>query len=808
MPRRLRSRLALAALGGTLALAASLAWPLPEAATPGHRASVRITDRTGGLLREVQPDGTGTPVELADVAPDVVAALVATEDQRFYRHPGVDVLALARAATQNLTDGEVTSGGSTLTMQVARALRGRTTRASLADKLAEAHLALRLDLRRSKEEVLELWLNRVAFGNRAHGIEAAAQTYFGKAAVDLTVPEAALLVGLPQRPSALDPFRFADRATDRQRTVLAAMQRAGHVTSAEREALETTPLAFIQPQTTFRAPHFVEHVRQRVPEDALEVQTTIRPTLQLEAETIVASHLRGLEDASVTAAAAVVLDNRTGDVLAYVGSPDFWDDAARGQVDGARALRQPGSALKPFTYALAFQSGATTPDALIADLDLQVVEAGGAFSPENYDKTFHGPVPARQALASSYNVPAVRLVQQVGPEALLKLLRRSGFESLRQSAEHYGVGLTLGNGEVRLIELARAYAGVARGGSLPPVNTVRWIRTTSGDTLQRQREAPTDMGLTPAVTYLLADILSDPEARAPGFGRGGPLELPFPVAVKTGTSKDYRDNWAVGFTPHHTVAVWVGNADGSPMRWVSGTRGAGPIFNALMRALGPGGEFTRPRGIVEREICSVSGDRPGAFCPTTRRAIGLPVPAQAGSGHVHTDTCTVHQRVAVDARTGLLAEATTPAEHIEQRVFVVYPAEYHAWMRERGLALPPMATATVAARDSLRYSDRLRITYPEPGTAFVFDPVLRPEYQRVRLKGHADADLLDVRWVVNGTPLASSSDDRTLGTTDWPLTPGRHTIELQAVTREGRRLRSRPSPIVVRGAALAAAAVP
>ncbi|GAB5537201.1 MAG: PBP1A family penicillin-binding protein [Rubricoccaceae bacterium] len=779
-----------------LGLAASLAWPLPEAAAPGHRASVRITDRTGGLLREIQPDGTGAPVELADVAPEVVAALVATEDRRFYSHHGVDLLALARAVKQNADAGEVTSGGSTLTMQVARALRGRTTRASLGDKLAEAHLALRLDLRRSKDGILELWLNRVAFGNRAHGIEAAAQTYFRKSAQDLTVPEAAYLVGLPQRPSALNPFRYAERAKNRQRTVLAAMQREGHITSEEHEALDATPLSLVRPSSTFRAPHFVEHVRQRVPEGALEVQTTIRPTLQLEAEAIVASHLRGLADASVTAAAAVVLDNRTGDVLAYVGSPDFWDEAARGQVDGARALRQPGSALKPFTYALAFQSGIATPDALIADLDLQIVEAGGAFSPENYDKTFHGPVPARQALASSYNVPAVRLVQEVGPEALLKLLRRSGFESLRHSAEHYGVGLTLGNGEVRLVELARAYAGIARGGSLPPVQSVRWVRTVTGDTLHRQREAATNMGLTPEVTYLLADILSDPEARAPGFGRGGPLELPFPVAVKTGTSKDDRDNWAVGFTPRHTVAVWVGNADGSPMRWVSGTRGAGPIFNALMREVGPGGDFDRPEGIVEQEVCAVSGDRPGTFCPTTRKALGL-------ASHAHSDTCAVHQRVAVDARTGLLAEATTPDEHVEQRTFVVYPAEYHAWMRERGLALPPMATATVAARDSLRYSDRLRITYPEPGTAFVFDPVLRPEYQRVRLKGHADADLLDVRWVVNGTPLASSLDATALDNTDWPLTPGRHTVELQAVTREGRRLRSRPSPIVVRGAALA-----
>ena len=790
MSRRFR-RLLGVALAGALGLAASLAWPLPEAAAPGARASVRITDGVGGLLREIQPDGTGPPVALADVAPEAVAALVATEDRRFYRHWGVDGLAILRAARQNAAAGRVTSGGSTLTMQVARALRGRTRRARWADKLVEAHLALRLDLRRSKPEILALWLNRVAFGNRAYGIEAAAATYFGKAAADLTVAEAAYLVGLPQRPSALDPFRYPARAKARQRTVLAAMRRSGLVTDAGRDALDATPLSLVRPRATFRAPHLAERVRRGLPHGALEARTTLRPALQRETESIVSAHLRGLADASVTAAAAIVLDNATGDVLAYVGSPDFWDEAARGQVDGAASLRQPGSALKPFTYALALESGRYTPDALIADLDLQIVEAGGAFSPENYDKTFHGPVPLRQALASSYNVPAVRLVQEVGPEALLALLRRSGFASLRRSAEHYGVGLTLGNGEVRLVELARAYAGIARGGTLPDVRTVRWVRTTAGDTLRAPRLPAAPMGLSPEVAYLLADMLSDPEARAPGFGRGGPLELPFPVAVKTGTSKDYRDNWAVGFTPRHTVAVWVGNADSSPMRWVSGTRGAGPIFNAVLRELGSGGEFARPEGVVERELCAVSGLRPGAHCPSRRRGV-----VRAGTLR---DTCAVHQRVAVDARTGLLAEAGTPRAYVEHRTFVAYPPEYHAWMRERGLPLPPLATAAVAARDSLRFSDRLRVTYPEPGTAFVFDPVLRAEYQRVRLQGWAEPDLLDVRWAVDGTPLPG-----TLTATDWPLAPGRHTVELRAVTREGRRLRSRPSPIVVRGNALLA----
>ncbi len=792
LTRRRPARFAVAAL---VASVVSLAWPLPPSAAPGRVASLRIADRDGGLLREIRPDGHGPLVDLDAVAPQAVAALVATEDQRFYRHPGVDPVALVRAAWQNARAGHVTSGGSTLTMQAARALRERHTRGTLADKVAEAHLAVRLELRRTKPEILALWLGRVSFGNRAQGIEAAAQIYFGKTARDLTVPEAAYLVGLPQSPGRYDPFRHPERAKRRQATVLAALERTGAVTADQRTAFEATPLPLVAPAQTFRAPHFVEWVRSAVgPEtSAVEVRTTLRPDLQRAAEAIVRAHLRGLHDASVTAAAALVLDNATGEVLAHVGSPDFWGDGASGQVDGARALRQPGSALKPFTYALALQSGRYSPATILADLDLQVVEAGGAFSPENYDRTFHGPVPLRQALASSYNVPAVRLVQEVGPDALLALLRRSGFASLTGSAEHYGVGLTLGNGEVRMTELARAYAGIARGGTLPPVRTVRWVRTATGDTLRPTPVAPVEMGIRPEVASLLLDILSDPEARAPGFGRGGPLELPFPAAVKTGTSKDYRDNWAVGVTPRHTVAVWVGNFDGSPMRWVSGTRGTGPILNALLREVGSSGAFVRPPGVVEREVCPTSGHRPGAFCPTVRRQA---MRAETPLG----PPCTVHQVHAVDARTGLKADADTPPDAVERRLFVVHPPAFRGWMRERGMPLPPTATAAVAARAGLAYSDRLWITYPEPGTAFVLDPVLRPEYQRARLRGAADTGLLDVAWHVDGHRVDGPVDGA-----DWRLVPGRHQIELRAVTPEGQRLRSRPSTVTVRGEDLAVA---
>lgn len=783
-----------AAASVVLALALSLAWPASlEDAPTAH--SLRLTDRHGTLLREVRPEGRGQAVRLEAVSPAAIEALIATEDRAFYRHPGVNPAALVRAAWANARAGRVVSGGSTLTMQVARALRGRR-RASLGDKLAEIHLALRLELRYSKDEILEAWLRRVSFGNRAHGIESAARLYFDKPARDLAAAEAAFLVGLPQSPSRYNPFRHFDRAKARQRRVLAAMQAHGALTADERARIEALPLDLADPEQAFRAPHFTRFVLGLLPDEhsLREIRTTLDLRLQRRVEEILRGHLRQLRGATVTNGAAVVLDNRTGVVLAYAGSVAFWNDAAGGQNDGVQMLRQPGSALKPFTYARALQHG-YTPASILPDIEMQVIEAGGAFSPENYDKRYHGPVPLREALASSYNVPAVRLAREMGPAALLETLHAVGFASLDKPAEHYGVGLTLGSGEVRLVELARAYAGLARGGSLPALRVAEAQVTAVGDTLHAPSRPPALMGLDVATAYLITDILSDPEARAPGFGRGGPLELPFPVAVKTGTSKDYRDNWTVGYTPRHTVAVWVGNFDGAPMRWVSGVTGAGPVFHAIMQALGSGGAFARPPGVMEATICPSSGRKPGVFCSSTRRTV-------FARGTVPSDTCDVHRRLRLDRRTGLRADAATPKADVEEKIFAVYPAEYHPWMRAHGRPLPPPAAHLVtdsSSSDALRPSDRLRIQYPVSGTAFQMDPVLRAGFQKVHLRGTVEessaASLMDVQWWIDGEPLGG--DYRTAA---WPLRPGTYRIELRAIDREGQRLRSRSAIIEVRAA--------
>lgn len=765
----------------------SLLWPLPESARPsGVEASLCVTDRSGNLLREIYPEGRSHPVGLEQVNPTVLDALIATEDRRFYRHIGVDPLAMLRAVIQNVRSGRIISGGSTLTMQVARTLRGQTGR-GLGAKFMEIHLAFRLELRLSKDEILTLWLNRVPFGNRAYGIEAAAQTYFGKGAVDLTVGEAALLVGLPQSPSMLDPFRYPERALDRRRRVLGALVSQGQISVTEFDELANEPIGLIEPQRAFFAPHFVELIAAQAPGHATEVRTTLVFEIQQSVESIMRSHLRGLRRSHVTAAAMIVLDNRTGDILAYVGSPDFWDERIHGQVDGVQALRQPGSALKPFLYASALDDGRWTAASIIPDLELQVLEAGGAFNPENYDQRFHGPVSLRQALASSLNVPMVRVAQALGPNAMLATLHDAGFTSLNRSADHYGVGLALGNGEVRLMELARAYAGFARSGNLPPVRATQWTVTTSGDTLHTPNLPGQDMGISRESIAIITDILQDDQARAIGFGRGGPLEFPFAVAVKTGTTKDYRDNWAVGYTPAYTVAVWVGNFDGASMQRVTGTLGAAPMLHDVITFLGSRGTFSRPTTLQRAEICAASGLIPGAHCHARHVE-------WFASGTAPADTCTVHRVLELDSRTGLLADEQTPDSNRVAELFTVYPPEYHGWMRRQGLRLPPTASTPDETVSDVEYTDLLRIDYPADGTTFHIDPVLRMSYQRVRLRGIADEDLLRVRWVINDEVFDSAFDHA-----DWPLQPGTHTIEIQAYSRDGRWLRSVPARIRVLG---------
>jgi penicillin-binding protein 1C len=566
----------------------------PAELAPEDIVTLRVLDRQGGLLRDAltfEP-GRARWTPLGEHAPSLVPLLVATEDRRFFGHPGVDPVAVAGAAWANFRAGRIVRGGSTLTQQLVRLVRPATARRTIAAKLREMADAVALERAISKPQILEQYLNRVPFSHNTRGFAAAARVYFGVDVAQLTVAQAATLVALVNGPTLYDPWRHPDRLAARRNAVLDA---CGTLTDRERAAARDAPLGVLRApgiaaRAQARAPHFVDALMPMLAQDpalapARVVTTTIDPGLQLVAETSLRKRIGALAEtgAGATTGAVVVLDHRSGEILALAGSPDYGDAANAGQVNGALTARQPGSALKPFTYALALAAGETAAS-IVRDEPVAFAADEGVFRPGNYDDRFHGPVTLRRALANSYNVAAVQVLNRVGPARLLALLREAGLTMLDGDAGHYGLGLTLGNGEVTPLALAQAYAMLARGGV--PVRP-RWILTAADAAGARMplpaQTADATARLLPApVCALVADILADDDARAETFGRGSLLRFPFSVAAKTGTSQGFRDNWVAGFTGAVTVVVWVGRHDGAPMRGVSGLSGAGPIFHDVI----------------------------------------------------------------------------------------------------------------------------------------------------------------------------------------------------------------------------------
>lgn len=574
-------------------------------------ASMRIFDREGRPLRSFLcgKETYSEPAPLSEISPWLILAAVAAEDRRFYSHPGVDARAVLRAAWQNASEGGVVSGASTITQQLARAVSPRPK--TLRGKLAEAWAAVKLERKKSKEEILQDYFNALEFGNLTRGAQAASRFYFGVGAAELSLAQAALLAGLIQSPSRLNPLKNPKGALLRRGRVLEAMLKNGFITPQLYDLAMKEPMGLNLGPRPFAAPHFTRLLYMLAP-GAADVYAALDKDLQLYAEKAVQNHLSKLSENNVTNAAAVVLDNRTGGVLAYVGSADFYDAAHAGEVDGASALRQPGSALKPFVYALALQNGLTAASVLE---DKDTFFEGG-FRPRNYDEKFHGGVSVRRALACSYNVPAVKAAEPLGAARLLNLLRDLGFASLNKPPEFYGLGLALGGGEVTLLELANAYAALARGGVVKPAVFAQspLLKTDT----KEKRALPQD------VSYIITDILSDNAARAGAFGLNSPLSFPFAAAAKTGTSKDYKDNFAVGYTPRLTVAVWAGNFDASPMQKVSGVSGAAPIMHdVLVYANGkyPSASFERPSGVQDAVVCEDSGLLAGPDCTRTREEL-------------------------------------------------------------------------------------------------------------------------------------------------------------------------------------------
>ena len=836
-------------LGGWLALRLTILADLPSVDEVESRLvhpTTRILDRNGRLLYEVLDPNAGKQIDLsADASasshygiagiPDAcVRATLATEDSRFFWHPGVDPLAIGRAFWQNWrAGGAIVSGASTLTQQLARSLlmepEERYTQ-SYDRKLREAALALQLEWRYSKTEILRLYLNQTYYGNFAFGLQAAAQNFFAKPAAQLSRAECALLTGLIQYPSGYNPFVDPESAKNRQLTVLRLMADAGFVTQAESDQIAAEPLRYRSQLFAIEAPHFVMYIQDqliralgvdRLRDGGLEVYTTLDLGLQRQAEAAVSRRLAQLncrpqgqkkgttgqtacDPGSEVArnGAAVVLDAASGEILAMVGSPDYFDETIQGNVNAALSQRQPGSAIKPLTYAAALdpawsaQAGVEplTPASILADLPTafpggrgtEMAANGsfgdsGAYRPENYDLRYHGPVTVRQALANSYNIPAVKVLQRIGVSTLQRIASAAGIGSF---TGEYGLALTLGGGEVSPLDLTAAYGIFPRGGVRLETKAILDIGYSAFDAATPITQYPIPNTqyptvISPEAAFLITDILSDPIARLPAFGEGSVVELPFPAAAKTGTTTDWRDNWTVGFSSTRLVGVWVGNADNRPMMGVTGIDGAAPIWRDLMLAAHPvpPPAFVHPPLIVEVTVCAPSGLLPTRECPRLRHEYFI-----AGTEPTRLDDQFI--RVSIDRARGQPANADTPAARTTQRVYWNLGPEYTEWMKSQGIPVLGIGyfadeTATPNIQYPISNTPSLVITSPTPNSAYALHPGVPAERQRLSVRGYANGGgWHSLRLLVDGKVIAQAENTTAIESW-WQLTPGPYRFWLE-----------------------------
>jgi penicillin-binding protein 1C len=619
-------------------------------------ASTRIFDRNGNLLFEIFADRNRTPVSL-DKLPDYVKqAHIAIEDKNFYKHHGFASEGLLRATFNTLFRKKL-QGGSTITQQLVKTAL-LTPERTLRRKIREAVLALFTELIYSKDQILEMYLNHVPYGGTAWGIEAASQTYFNKKAKDLSLAEAAMLAGLPAAPTRYSPFGAnPDLAQTRQRLVLSRMLEDGYITQEQSDEAAAQELEFATPTVEIKAPHFVLWVKELLEEKygehlvergGLKVTTTLDLDLQEYAQATVAAQIADLENMQVTNGAALITRPKTGEILAMVGSHDFFDFASHGQVNVPLRPRQPGSSIKPINYATAFETGRLNPASLLLDIPTCFFVPGQPlYCPRNYDNAFHGPVQVRFALGNSYNIPAVKTLAINSVEGMVATASAMGITGWKDPSQ-YGLSLTLGGGEVRMVDMAVAFGVFANQGIKVPLHPVLKVQDQQGNIFEeydpqkmeswvdqlnhseklsedtKTDELPT-RALSRETAYLISHILLDNNARSAAFGASSQLVIPGKVvSVKTGTTNDLRDNWTLGFTPSYLVATWVGNNDNTPMHpyLVSGITGAAPIWHELMTKTLENQESEwpeKPDGIVGLNICRLSGLFPNPENPCETR---------------------------------------------------------------------------------------------------------------------------------------------------------------------------------------------
>ncbi len=697
--------------------------------------AVVVEDRDGEPLRFFLPpdDRWRVPASLDQLPALFVEAVVASEDRWFRFHPGVNPAAVARAAVQNLREGRVASGASTIPMQIARMVD--PARRTLGAKLRESARALQLNWHYSKSDQLEFYINLAPYGGNIEGVTAASWLYFGKTPQRLSVGEIALLVALPRAPNRLDPTRHPEAARDARDGLLGLMEARGLITTAEAAEARRQPVPRGRSPLPFAAPHFTRFAASRSAGHS-RVRTTLHRPTQSLAEAQVARRIGNLRAAGIGNAAVVVLETGTRELRAMVGSAGFSEQQRQGQVNGAMARRSPGSTLKPFLYAMAVDQGLAVPESYLLDIPTDF----SGYVARNYDDRYRGRVTAREALAQSLNAAAVRLLARVGLERFHRLLVRGGAASLERPALSYGLPLVLGAGDMTLLELTGLYAALAGGGTF---GEMRWAER-EGPGVESDRDAGQRL-ISEEAAWLVTSILLD--VRRPDLPDAWALTRDAPaVAWKTGTSYGHRDAWAVGFSGSHTVGVWVGNFDGTPVNGISGSEHAAPLLFDIFRALEPGGTGPRePAGLalVPVTVCALSRQLPGAFCPERVEIRCLAEGSRLGR-------CRHHRRMLLDAETGLRLTGDCIGDRPHRwELFTIYPAELVAWWRARGQSVPAVPAVSPDC-GGVEAGEGPKIVSPDGSTGYRLRRDTPAEYQQVPLVARVAPGTSRLYWYEDG----------------------------------------------------------
>lgn len=758
---RWRWALVLVALGTALLLH-SLDSHL-QSPTPSHL----ILDRTGRFLGEVPGthDAWGFWPLPDELPHKIVVTTLETEDRHFDEHPGVHLKSVARAAWQNAKNRKVISGASTIAMQVARLQHPHPR--TLWAKAREALEALALVRAHGREAVLRQYLTIAPYGKRCHGVVRAARLYFDKPVEDLSWLQAAYLAALPQQPGRMTPWTQEGHgpALARARRILRQLHGRGLITDEDlRIALSSDLHVVPQPRRAPETLHVVLALERQLDLSAGVIHhATVDLDVQRVAHRALTENLDGLRAQGAGNTAGLVVDLPTGEVLAYVGSADYFDVGAHGAIDFVQAKRSPGSALKPFIYGMALERGSHTAATELADTPVAFdLPGGGLYLPENITHTWLGPMLLKQALGNSRNIPALRVLSDVGVDQAVTRFDRAGVRGVRFEPDAYGLALAIGALHVTPWELATLYTALTNRGETIPLKLDRGAPAVPGARV-----------LSADAALLTARLLADPEARRPGFPAGGPLDFDYAVGIKTGTSQGYRDAWAAAFSDRLLIVTWVGNHDWRRMRLASGGTAAAPALHRVMDQVMPTRaphrpaalEFPAPANATHLEVCALSGRRPGPGCTHVRSELFL-------KGTEPSEACPFHVDVALDVRTGLRAGPSCPARYVVQRPMLALPEAYAAWARSQRLAIAPTAESPLCPSGRPQEA-QVQVDEPRPRARFLFDPNTPPELNTVRFAATVRPATEEIIWLVDDAPVAKVGYPHELR---WPLPPGRHVI--------------------------------